>query len=110
MDKHSPALAVLWSIVCIALVPLVYVVALGPVWLLPASALTGFGLSGIELAYMASILRYAEPGRAAQYQSLHSLLFGLRGVLAPLLSLPLMRLWGYRRDDFRRLYAGFGGS
>ena len=96
MDKHTPAQAVLWSIVCIALVPLVYVAAQNPLWLLPGSALTGFGLSGIELAYMASILRYAEPGRAAQYQSLHSLLFGLRGVLAPLLSLPLMHLWGYK--------------
>ena len=96
MDKHTPAHAVLWSIVCVACVPLVYTVAHNPVWLLPGSGLMGFGLSGIELAYMASILRYAEPGRAAQYQSLHSLLFGLRGVFAPLLSLPLMHTLGYK--------------
>ncbi len=87
----------LLSILLITVVPLVYLVTRRVEVLFFASALSGFGFAGIELSYMQSILTYAGPGRAAQYQSLHSLLLGVRGVLAPLVGVPLMHALGYPR-------------
>jgi len=99
IDRHGAPLSVLLSIVLIASIPLVYLftdlLGGGVNVLFVAAALSGFGFAGIELSYMQSILTYAEPGRAAQYQSLHSLLLGLRGVLAPLLGVPLMKAFDY---------------
>lgn len=95
IDRRGAPVTVLLSIVLIAAIPLVYLFAHSVSGLLVAAALAGFGFAGIELSYMQSILGYAEPGRAAQYQSLHSLLLGIRGVLAPLVGVPLMKAWGY---------------
>ena len=95
MDRHSPPTTVLCSIVLIALIPIVYLLTNRVEGLLFASALSGFGFAGIELSYLASILRYAERERTAQYQSLHSLLLGVRGVAAPLLGIPLVKAFGY---------------
>lgn len=95
MDRRGPGMAVLFSIVCIALVPIVYLCSSSVPALAFAALLAGFGFAGIELSYMASILTYSEPGRAAQYQSLHSLLLGIRGVIAPLLGIPLLQRIGY---------------
>ncbi|GAB4458906.1 MAG: hypothetical protein OHK0029_20810 [Armatimonadaceae bacterium] len=95
MDKFNPAVTVMVAISIVALIPLVYLMA-GAVWVLYfAAALAGFGFSGIELSYLSSILLYSEPGRTAQYQSLHSLLLGVRGVLASLLGVRLMQVFGY---------------
>jgi MFS family permease len=95
MDKHSPPHTVLMSIYIAASISAVYFLAPTLQWLYIAAALTGFGFAGIELSYMASILLYAEPGRAAQYQSLHALLVGIRGIIAPLIAIPLMRHTSY---------------
>ena len=95
IDRHGAPRTVLLSILLITLIPLVYLSARSVPWLFFASALSGFGFAGIELSYLTSILAYAEPGRAAQYQSLHSLLLGVRGVLAPLIGVPLMHALGY---------------
>lgn len=95
MDRHGSSLAVLLSICLITLIPLVYLFSPTVNGLFLAALLGGFGLAGIELSYLASILSYAEPARAAQYQSLHSLLVGVRGVLAPLVGIPLMKANGY---------------
>jgi MFS family permease len=95
MDRYTPPVTVMVSISLIALIPIVYLMA-NSVWVLYfAAALAGFGFAGIELSYLSSILLYAEPGRTAQYQSLHSLLLGVRGVLASLLGVPLMQEFGY---------------
>jgi MFS family permease len=95
MDRKGPAFTVLCSILLITLIPVVYLTTTSVNGLLFASALSGFGFSGIELSYLSSILLYSEPGRTAQYQSLHSLLLGIRGVIAPLLAIPLMQRFGY---------------
>jgi MFS family permease len=97
MDRKGPAFTVLCSIFLITLIPIVYLTTTSVNGLLFASALAGFGFAGIELSYLASILLYSEPGRTAQYQSLHSLLLGIRGVIAPVLGIPLMQQFGYRR-------------
>lgn len=96
MDRRGAPVTVLWAICCIALIPIVYLLTSSVPGLLFASALSGFGLAGIELSYLASILLYARPGRAAQYQALHSFLLGVRGVLAPLIGIPLMRHFGFK--------------
>ena len=44
--------------------------------------------AGIDLGYLNTTLMFAEPGRAAQYQAVHSSFFGLRGTIAPLLAIP----------------------
>jgi MFS family permease len=95
MDRIGAPRTVLFSIFCIASIAVVYLCAHTVNGLLFASALSGFGFAGIELSYLAAILAYAEGGRAAQYQSLHSLLLGVRGILAPLIGIPLMKAHGY---------------
>ena len=96
MDKRGPAVAVMCAIILISLIPIVYIFTATPLTLLFAGALSGFGFSGIELSYLASILLYADRNKTAQYQSLHALLLGVRGVLAPLIGVPLIHVLGYR--------------
>lgn len=95
MDRYGPPTTVMVSISLIAVIPMVYLFAKSVPFLFFAAALAGFGFSGVELSYLSSILLYAEPGRTAQYQSLHSLLLGVRGVLASLVSVPLAHRFGY---------------
>jgi MFS family permease len=95
MDRKGAPFTVMCSICLIALIPVVYLFARSVPMLFFAAALSGSGFAGIELSYLASILLYAERDRTAQYQSLHSLLLGVRGVLAPLLGVPLAKAFGY---------------
>ncbi|MBC8137096.1 MAG: MFS transporter, partial [Fibrella sp.] len=96
MDRVGAPRTVLFSIICVTLIPLVYLSAHTWYGLLFAAALMGIGFAGVELSYMGSILTYANRERTAQYQSLNSLLLGVRGVLAPLIGLPLMKAFGYQ--------------
>jgi len=95
MDHKGAPFTVMCSICLIALIPVIYLVTRSVPTLFCAAALSGLGFAGIELSYLASILLYAERDRTAQYQSLHSLLLGVRGVLAPLLGIPLAKALGY---------------
>ena len=56
----------------------------------------GLAVSGIELAYVNTILMFAEDGKAAQYQALHSSFFGIRGTIAPQCAIPLLHIIGMR--------------
>jgi MFS transporter, DHA1 family, inner membrane transport protein len=96
MDRYGPPMTVMASIGLIAVIPIVYLFADSVTFLFFAAALSGFGFAGVELSYLSSILLYAEPGRTAQYQSLHSLLLGVRGVLASLVGVPLATHFGYK--------------
>jgi MFS family permease len=95
LDRRGAARTVFCGICLVTCTSLVYLLShsLAPLFL--GSALFGFGLAGIELSYMASILAYAEPGQTARYQSLHALLLGVRGIIAPLIALPLLRAYGW---------------
>jgi MFS family permease len=95
MDKRGAPMTVMCSIVLIAIIPIIYLFTRRVEALFVASVLSGLGFAGIELSYLASILLYAERERTAQYQSLHSLLLGIRGVIAPLLAVPLVKMFGY---------------
>ena len=96
IDRHGPAKTVFRGILLIASISVIYFFARSVSLLYVASFLAGFGMAGIELSYTASILNYAEVGKAARYQALHSLLLGIRGILAPLVALPLRNLIGYQ--------------
>jgi len=86
MDRFGslPTVLAAVSVNCVA--PLVYAFAPNLFWLYLAAACMGVSASGIDLGYLNTTLMFAEPGRAAQYQAVHSTLFGLRGTIAPLLT------------------------
>ena len=92
MDRYGslPTVLVAVAINCIA--PLVYAFAPSLFWLYLAAASMGVSTSGIDLGYLNTTLMFAEPGRAAQYQAVHSTLFGLRGTIAPLLTFTIIGL------------------
>jgi hypothetical protein len=96
MDRRGPLLTVLIAIVIVCTMPLIYAAATRVEVLRVAAAAGGLAMSGIELGYLNTTLLFAEPGRAAQYQALHSSFFGIRGTIAPQLAIPLMHAVGPR--------------
>jgi len=96
LDRRGPQHTVLVSILLVCAVPFIYAVAPGVWALYIAAAITGFASSGTELGYLNTTLLYAEPGRASQYQALHSTFFGVRGTIAPLCAIPIMQAIGIR--------------
>ncbi len=96
MDRRGPLLTVLIAIGIVCTMPITYAVAPRVEFLLIAAAAGGLAMSGIELGYLNTTLLFAEPGRAAQYQALHSSFFGIRGTIAPPLAIPLMHAVGAR--------------
>jgi MFS family permease len=86
MDRFGSLAAIMVSYIVLLLMPLCY--AFGPTigWLFVAAALGGSSTSGIDLGYLNATLMFAEPGRAGQYQAVHSSFFGLRGSIAPLVA------------------------
>lgn len=110
IDRYGAPRAVFLSICCVASISFVYLFARSVTPLYFSAALAGIGFAGIELSYMASILAYAEPGRAAQYQALHSFLLGLRGIVAPLIALPLARALGWQAAFVVTLVFMFAGA
>jgi MFS family permease len=96
IDRIGAPRAVFLCILLVMGISAVYAFRPPMILLFLGAGLAGFGFAGIELSYMASILTYAEPGRAAQYQALHSLLLGIRGILAPLVGVPLARALGWQ--------------
>jgi MFS family permease len=92
MDRFGSLPTVLAAVSINCLAPLVYAFAPSLFWLYLGAAAMGVSGSGIDLGYLNTTLMFAEPGRAAQYQAVHSTLFGLRGTLAPLLTFAIIGL------------------
>lgn len=86
MDRFGSLPTVLVAVAVNCLAPLVYAFAPSLTWLFLAAVSMGVSQSGIDLGYLNTTLMFAEPGRAARYQAIHSTLFGLRGTVAPLLT------------------------
>ncbi len=101
MDRRGSLLTVLVAVGINSLTALAYALAPSLVWLYAAAIAGGVSMSGIDLGYLNTTLMFAEPGRAAQYQAVHSTLFGLRGTIAPLLTFPILHLLG---GDWGRLF------
>lgn len=94
VDKYGSLTAVLLAVVFNCITPLCYAFAPSITWVYLAAAFTGFSQSGIDLGYLNTTLMFAESGKAAQYQAVHSTFFGLRGTIAPLLAIPLLHGMG----------------
>jgi MFS family permease len=92
MDRCGSLAAVMVSYLVLLAVPLCYAFGGGIGWLFAASAFSGFSVSGIDLGYLNATLMFAEPGRASQYQAVHSSFFGLRGTIAPLVAIRILLL------------------
>jgi MFS family permease len=90
MDRFGSLATVLLAVFLNSLTPIFYIVGPTVAWLYLAAAAAGIGGYGIDLGYLNTTLMFAERGRAAQYQAVHSSFFGLRGTIAPLLAIPLL--------------------
>lgn len=90
MDRFGSLTTVLLACLIICCTPLLYAFSPTVAWLYIAGATNGIASSGIDIGYLNTTLMFAEPGRAAQYQAVHSTFFGLRGTIAPLLAIPLL--------------------
>ena len=92
MDRFGSLTTVLLACLIICMTPLIYAFSPSVAWLYLAGAANGIASSGIDIGYLNTTLMFAEPGRAAQYQAVHSTFFGMRGTIAPLLAIPLLDL------------------
>jgi MFS family permease len=90
MDRFGSLATVLLAVVVNCLAPIFYIIGPTVGWLYLAAAALGIAQYGVELGYLNTTLMFAEPGRAAQYQAVHSSFFGLRGTIAPLLAIPVL--------------------
>lgn len=100
IDRRGPLMAALLSVSIVCTMPICYIFAWDLSLLYVAAAIAGIAMSGIDIAYLNTLLLFAEPGRAAQYQALHSSFFGIRGTLAPMVAIPLMHQLGPRGAFF----------
>jgi MFS family permease len=97
LDRRGPLTTVLASLSFNLAVPLLYAEGWGMGALYIASLTMGLCMSGVDLAYLNTTILFAEPGKTAQYQALHSSFFGLRGSIAPHCAVPLMAWLGPQR-------------
>lgn len=96
LDRRGPLLTVLLCVAIVCIQPVCYALAGNMTLIYVAAAAGGLAMSGIEIGYLNTTLLFAEPGRATQYQALHSSLFGIRGTIAPFCAIPLMQAIGPR--------------
>lgn len=111
LDRRGPLATVLLAICANLMTPLLYAFATSVQVLYVAAAIFGVTMAGVELGYLNTTLRFAEPGKAAQYQALHSTFFGLRGSIAPHCAIPLLHAIGAERlflVAFGVLFCGVG--
>ncbi|MCS6777684.1 MAG: MFS transporter [Chthonomonadaceae bacterium] len=101
LDRYGSLTVVLLAVTINCLTPICYLLAPSIQWIYLAAACTGFAQSGIDLGYLNTTLMFAETGKAAQYQAVHSTFFGLRGTIAPLLAIPLLHAAG---GNFQRAF------
>jgi MFS family permease len=97
LDRRGPLSTVLLAICGNLVVPVIYSLATGVEALYLGAAIFGVAMAGVELGYLNTTLLFAEPGKAAQYQALHSTFFGLRGSIAPHCAIPLLHGLGPER-------------
>ena len=95
LDRRGPLFTVAVSVAINLTVPFMYAFAGSLWWLYWGAAATGLCMSGIDIGYLNTILLFSEPGKAAQYQALHSSFFGIRGTIAPSCAIALRHAVGY---------------
>jgi MFS family permease len=101
IDRLGPLRCVYACIAVVALKPWIYYEARSYLWLIPTAILDGVSNAGIEVGYVNSILLFSPPARVPAYQSLHALLLGIRGVIAPFLAGALVTLLHFYHGGVR---------
>jgi len=97
IDRYSPFAAVLTSFFLWGLVPVTYHFAHALPTLILAAVLTGVAGPGVELTWINAIMQFTDREGIARYSALHFTLVGIRGLLAPLASVTLLRFMDIRQ-------------
>ena len=92
IDRRG-GLFVVRAISAIAMVtPLTYMSAQSLWMLLPAAIASGVGMAGFEMGRISAGIQLADPDRVTEYAAIQSTVVGLRGVVAPAITVGLLRL------------------
>ena len=101
IDRYGPVRCVFTCVAGQALRPAFYYLAHSFNWMLPAAIIGGLTDAGIEVGYLNSVLSFSPPQMVTTYQSLHSTLLGIRGVLASILAAILISLLQHGSAGYR---------
>ena len=92
IDRRG-GLFVVRAISAIAMVtPLTYMSAQSLWMLLPAAIASGVGMAGFEMGRISAGIQLADPDRVTEYAAIQSTVVGLRGLVAPAITVGLLRL------------------
>ncbi len=92
IDKRG-GLFVVRAISAISIVtPLTYMSAQSLWMLMPSAVARGLGMAGFELGRISAGIQLADPERVTEYAAIQSTVVGLRGMVAPVITVGLLRL------------------
>ena len=92
IDKRG-GLFVVRAISAISIVtPLTYMWAQNIWMLLPSAIARGLGMAGFEMGRISAGIQLADPDRVTEYAAIQSTVVGLRGLVAPIITVGLLRL------------------
>ena len=92
IDKRG-GLFVVRAISAISIVtPLTYMSAQSLWMLMPSAIARGLGMAGFELGRISAGIQLADPERVTEYAAIQSTVVGLRGLVAPVITVGLLRL------------------
>ena len=92
IDKRG-GLFVVRAISAISIVtPLTYMSAQSLWMLMPSAIARGLGMAGFELGRISAGIQLADPDRVTEYAAIQSTVVGLRGLVAPVITVGLLRL------------------
>ncbi len=92
IDKRG-GLFVVRAIAALSIVtPLTYMSAQSLWMLMPSAIARGLGMAGFELGRISAGIQLADPERVTEYAAIQSTVVGLRGLVAPLVTVGLLRL------------------
>ena len=92
IDKRG-GLFVVRAISAISIVtPLTYMWAQNIWMLMPSAIARGLGMAGFEMGRISAGIQLADPDRVTEYAAIQSTVVGLRGLVAPIITVGLLRL------------------
>ncbi len=103
-DSISPLKIVLVNSLLGLIIPWNHILATQVWMLLPMAVTQGVINAGIELSYFNSVMHFSSPHNAVQYQGMHSLLLGVRGIIAPFVGSGLAHALRLRGGDIRWVF------
>ncbi len=94
-DRARPSIVLIAAVLGYALAPLAYTLAHGLGPLLLASALIGLADAGLDVGWLAEVMRLAG-AKTSTYYGIHLTLMGLRGAVAPFIATSLLSVVSVR--------------